>query len=75
MNTKTTEFVKNFHKKSNKSAALPTLTQVKKIYISWVFEQCNGNKSKAAKILGINRRTLQRIMCQQDEINEIDIMK
>ena len=72
MNAKTNKFMKKLHKKPKKSAPFPTLSQVKESYISWVLEQCNGNKSKAAKILGINRRTLHRIICEKETTTEQD---
>ena len=39
---------------------IPTLEQLEKAYISRVLEATNGNKTYAAKLLGINRRTLYR---------------
>ena len=40
--------------------ALPTLDHVEQAYIEYVLDQVDGNKSKAASILGIGRRTLYR---------------
>jgi DNA-binding NtrC family response regulator len=37
-----------------------TLTDLDDRYITRVLESTNGNKARAAKILGINRRTLYR---------------
>ena len=65
--------MKKIQKSPKKSAPFPTLNQVKESYISWVLEQCNGNKSKAAKILGINRRTLHRIISERDAQLEEEI--
>ena len=42
------------------SSNMPTLEQVEKDYILWVLEKCGGNRSKAAKILGIDRVSLWR---------------
>ncbi len=39
---------------------IPTLEEVEKDYIFWVLEQCGGNRSKAAKIIGIDRVSLWR---------------
>jgi DNA-binding NtrC family response regulator len=38
----------------------PTLDSVEQAYIFWVLDQTDGNKSKAAKILGIDASTLYR---------------
>jgi len=37
-----------------------TLNELSKLYTNHVLESTNGNKARAAKILGINRRTLYR---------------
>ncbi len=37
-----------------------TLTNVEKEIIEFTLNQCNGNKSKAAEVLGIGRKTLHR---------------
>lgn len=38
----------------------PTLESIEKAYIHWVLEQSDGNKTKAARILGIDTSTLYR---------------
>ncbi|MCP4568101.1 MAG: sigma-54-dependent Fis family transcriptional regulator [FCB group bacterium] len=38
----------------------PTLESIEKAYIHWVLEQTDGNKSKAARTLGIDASTLYR---------------
>jgi transcriptional regulator with PAS, ATPase and Fis domain len=38
----------------------------KKEYISWVVKQANGNKTKAAEILGIDRVSLWRKLKRYD---------
>lgn len=38
----------------------PALESIEKAYIHWVLEQSGGNKSKAARILGIDASTLYR---------------
>jgi len=38
----------------------PTLESIEKAYIHWVLEKSRGNKSKAARILGIDTSTLYR---------------
>lgn len=37
---------------------MKTLEEIKSEYIHYVLKECNGNKTKAAKILGISVRTL-----------------
>ncbi len=39
---------------------LPTLAEIEKQYIDYVLEKVNGNKRRAAAILGVSRRTLYR---------------
>jgi len=38
---------------------LTTLRELEGEYIGWVIEQCSGNKTRAAEILGIDRKTLR----------------
>jgi len=45
---------------------LPTLEEHEKKYIQWVLEKSGGNKSKAAKMLGIDRVSLWRKMKRYD---------
>jgi two-component system, NtrC family, response regulator AtoC len=42
-----------------------TLEEMKRWYIAHVIEQAGGNKVRAAEILGIDRRTLYRILARQ----------
>jgi len=44
----------------------PTLESIEKAYIHWVLEQNDGNKSKAARILGIDTSTLYRKLEKYD---------
>jgi DNA-binding NtrC family response regulator len=39
---------------------LPTLKAVERMYVEAVLTHCQGNKMRAARILGIDRRTLYR---------------
>ena len=39
---------------------IPTLEDQEKNYIKWVLDKCEGNKTKAAKIMGIDRVSLWR---------------
>jgi DNA-binding NtrC family response regulator len=43
-----------------------TLEEVKRWYVSTVLEETGGNKVRAADLLGIDRRTLYRILERQD---------
>ncbi len=42
------------------SSRVPTLEDQEKNYIKWVMKKCDGNKTKAAKIMGIDRVSLWR---------------
>ena len=44
----------------NNSSGIPTIVEQEKKYIKWVLHKCNGNKTKAAKIMGIDRVSLWR---------------
>jgi DNA-binding NtrC family response regulator len=44
-----------------------TLDEVKRWYVGAVLEEAGGNKVRAAELLGIDRRTLYRILERQDE--------
>lgn len=48
----------------------PTLTQHQDAYVRKVLRHCQGNKSKAAEILNITRRTLYRWLEQQSSHSE-----
>jgi len=41
---------------------MPTLEDQEKNYIKWVLDKCEGNKTKAAKIMDIDRVSLWRKM-------------
>jgi len=45
-----------------KSSDIPTLEEHEKSYIQWILEKCEWNKTKAAKIMGIDRVSLWRKM-------------
>lgn len=44
----------------------PTLESIERAYIHWVLEQSSGNKSKTARILGIDTSTLYRKLGKYD---------
>ncbi|MGB2929003.1 MAG: sigma-54 dependent transcriptional regulator [Desulfobacterales bacterium] len=43
-----------------RDSEFPTLEEQEKNYIKWVLDKCDGNKTKAAKIMGIDRVSLWR---------------
>jgi transcriptional regulator with PAS, ATPase and Fis domain len=43
-----------------RSSEVPTIEEQEKRYIQWVLDKCQGNKTKAAKIMGIDRVSLWR---------------
>jgi DNA-binding NtrC family response regulator len=44
----------------HEDAAIPTLEEQETRYIQWVLEKCNGNKTRAAQLMGIDRVSLWR---------------
>jgi transcriptional regulator with PAS, ATPase and Fis domain len=60
--------LKTYRRKEGK---FPSLEDQEKTYIRWVLDEVGGNKSKAAKILGIDRVSLWRKLKKFDlEDNE-----
>lgn len=53
---------------------LPTLAEWNQRYIEYVLSFTKGKKTAAARILGINRRTLYRRKKPKSQINEMDRM-
>jgi DNA-binding NtrC family response regulator len=47
-------------------SAVPTLEEQEKRYIAWVLEKCDGNKTQASKIMGIDRVSLWRKLKRYD---------
>jgi DNA-binding NtrC family response regulator len=43
----------------------PTLEELEHRYVDRVIERCEGNKTTAANILGVDRRTLQRLLARR----------
>ncbi len=48
--------------KINSATGIPPLHQVEWDYIQKIIQQCDGNITKASKLLGLHRRSLQRKM-------------
>ncbi len=44
------------------SSKIPTMEEQEIEYIEWILKQCNGNKTKAAQLMGIDRVSLWRKM-------------
>ena len=47
--------------------SLPTLETLQQRYVEHVLAQVEGNKRQAARILGVNRRTLYRWLSEDEE--------
>ena len=45
---------------SDRTAANPTMETIERAYIMWVLESEQGNKTRAAEVLGIDPSTLHR---------------
>jgi len=45
---------------SSRNVAMPSLAEVEAEYVQRVLNECEGNVSQSAKILGVHRRSLQR---------------
>jgi len=54
------------------NSEIPTLEEQEKNYIKWVLDKCEGNKTKAAKIMGIDRVSLWRKIKRFDIGSEED---
>jgi len=58
------EYIRNLSVETYRrtSSATPTLEEQEKNYIKWVLEKCHWNKTKAAKVMDIDRVSLWRKM-------------
>ena len=63
------DFPPHLHEERDRAPRLPsegmTLEDVKRWYVNKVLEEAGGNKLRAAELLGIDRRTLYRILERQ----------
>lgn len=50
---------------TNPAEDWPTLAVLERRYIDLVLARTNGNKTRAAKVLGIDRRTLNRMFARE----------
>jgi two-component system response regulator AtoC len=50
----------------------PTLDELSRRYIQFILAEAGGNKSRAAEVLGINRRTLYRYLDSNGEFSAVD---
>jgi DNA-binding NtrC family response regulator len=46
----------------------PTMAKLERRYLELVLTEVNGNRRRAAKILGVNRRTIQRLIARYNLI-------
>ncbi len=62
LNDRTSPPINNYEDPTalNASAEIPSLSQIEWEHINRVLDDCDGNVSKAAKLLGIHRRSLLR---------------
>jgi DNA-binding NtrC family response regulator len=56
------EYIRNLSVETYRryDSKFPTLEEQEKNYIKWVLDKCDGNKTKAAKLMGIDRVSLWR---------------
>ena len=45
----------------------PTLAELERRYAQVVLEEAKGNKTRAAEVLGIDRKTLYRIIGEKEQ--------
>lgn len=62
--------IEDLHPLWSNAESLPTLEQVEQAYIRHVLDCVEGNKRKAASVLGIGRRTLYRRLNNEQEAAE-----
>jgi DNA-binding NtrC family response regulator len=51
----------------------PTIDELERRYVDRVLERCDGNKTDAANILGVDRRTLQRLLARRAGRSDADM--
>lgn len=67
------EYIKNLSIETYRrsDSATPTLEELEKNYIKWVLDKYRGNRSKAAKIMGIDRVSLWRKLKRYGMENDV----
>jgi DNA-binding NtrC family response regulator len=63
---------RSIHIIREKNGTLPTLAQREADYVQYVLEHCNGNRTQAAQVLGIDRVSLWRKLKKYDLLEEAD---
>src|SRR6266850_524118 len=62
---------------SSLAADRPTMDELERRYLKLVLTEVNGNRRRAARVLGVNRRTIQRLIARYDFLalaeNEISL--
>lgn len=51
---------------------LCTMAALESMYVKLVLEACGGNKNRASKVLGIDRRTLYRKLAKMHRLSELE---
>jgi len=51
---------------SSLAADRPTMEELERRYLKLVLTEVDGNRRRAAKVLGVNRRTIQRLIARYD---------
>jgi two-component system response regulator RegA len=59
-----TAFSPDFPQSSSEQTQMPSLAEVEAEYVQRVLDECGGNVSQSAKVLGVHRRSLQRKLRQ-----------
>jgi DNA-binding NtrC family response regulator len=54
------------HPSSLLAADRPTMEELERRYLKLILTEVNGNRRRAAKVLGVNRRTIQRLIARYD---------
>jgi two-component system response regulator AtoC len=53
-------------------AGWPTLDELERRYVDRVLERCGGNRTDAAALLGVDRRTLQRLLARRGDKTSVE---
>ena len=51
---------------SSLAADRPTMEELERRYLKLILSEVNGNRRRAARVLGVNRRTIQRLIARYD---------